>query len=89
MATTLNIGTGAQQGADDLIQITVRPGETVTVKNNSGSTISYHSRGHSGGATGTVTATNSQSFTAAGTHYIASADNGGRSTITVSGGLYG
>lgn len=88
MAVSLNIGTGAVQGADDLVSFVVRTGDTVTVKNLSASPnpIDYHSHGHSGGKDGSVSANASQNFTAVGTHYILSQ---GRSTVTITGGQYG
>ena len=81
----INIGSNANTPADDLVSFSVRSGETITVKVVGGSTINYHSKGHSGGSTGTITNGNTQTFTATGTHYLASQ---GASSITISGGLY-
>lgn len=88
MAVSLNIGTGAQQGADDLVSFVVRAGDTVVVTNlaASPSTIDYHSQGHSGGRTGTIAANANSSFTIPGTHYILSQ---GRSSVKITGGQYG
>lgn len=86
MALGFNIGSGAVQVADDIISVAVHTGDSVVVKNVAGDTISYYSTGFNGGATGTVTATNSTTLSVIGTHYLTSA---GRSSIQVTGGQYG
>lgn len=88
MAVKISIGTDANNAADDIVTVTVRPGDTVVVANNAASaaTINYHSRGHGGGVTGTVAASANTSLTAAGTHYLSCA---GRADLTISGGIYG
>lgn len=88
MPKTFNIGT-ATNPADDLVSITVNPGDTVVVKNhaNSPDTINYHSKGHSGGVTGTVAANSSQTFTTPSTHYLSA--NTAHCTVVISGGQYG
>ena len=85
---TINIGSNPNTPADDLVIVTVRPGDTVTVTNLAASAnqINYHSNGHSGGATGTVAANANTSLTIPGTHYLTSA---GRSSVKITGGIYG
>lgn len=88
MAALIQVGSNPNNFADDLVTVTVRTGDTVTVANQSTSpnTINYHSQGHSGGATGTVAANANTSLTAPGTHYLSCA---GHSYVKITGGIYG
>lgn len=81
-------GTAASNPADDLISVSVNPGDTVTVKVSAGSTITHYQKGHSGGSTGTTTNGSTLTLTTPGTHYISTAANG-RSSLQISGGIYG
>lgn len=84
---TIVLGSNPNNLADDLVTVTVRTGDTVTVSNLSTSpnTINYHSHGHGGGVDGTVAANANTSLTVVGTHYLSVA---GRAFIQLSGGLY-
>ena len=69
----------------DIIPLAVHPGETVTVKNVAGSTVNVLGNGLNGGATSTIAATASASFTTP--TYLQSQ---GRSSCLVSGNaVYG
>ena len=88
MGVNISIGSDVNNAADDLVTVTVNSGDTVVVTNLSTSpnSINYHSKGHSGGVTGTVAANANTTITVPGTHYLSCA---GRAHLKITGGIYG
>ena len=76
---------GKEANGQDIVAIAVDPaqGETVTVTNVSGDTITYYFDPDSGGSGGTIASSANQSFTQP--VWLKSA---GRSTVQVTGGKY-
>jgi hypothetical protein len=83
MPLAFDLGDNASNQVD-IIPLAVTSGQTITLKNVAGSTINVLGNGLNGGATSTIAATASGTFTAP--TYVASQ---GRTSCLVSGGVYG
>ena len=83
------VGDLALNQFDDAMQVTVRSGDTVVVKNvDPANTLAYLSQGFNGGTTGTVATSASQSFSQVGTVYLVPNTGGQRVAVQITGGSF-
>jgi hypothetical protein len=89
VAAFITIGSASGQNPiDDIVEVVVRPGDTVKVQNRAASpnSVNYHTNGRNGGITGTLTSNASRSISAAGVHFLSATK---RVDLILSGGIYG